>query len=391
MSHLPKNLSPDIVRLINEGYEVEIRGSYLLIGHVPYVDSAKTIQFGTLVSALSFSGETIVKPENHVAQFAGSHPCHKDGSIMKQIQHGSGRNQLAEGVVIDHSFSHKPAAGYPDYYAKVTRYVEVISAPAQSIDPLVTAQTYRPIKSEPTDSVFNYVDTNSVRAEIEAISNKMKGQKVAIVGLGGTGSYVLDLASKTSAAEIHLFDADKFAQHNAFRSPGAPSLEELLNPPFKVEYLAAIYSKMRREIHPHTVKLNAANVNQLSGMTFVFICIDDGPTKKEIVGFLVAQKIPFVDVGMGVHVGDDNLVGILRTTTCTPGDHDHLEEVVSFAKAEDDEYDSNIQIAELNMMNAASAVIKWKKLCGFYQDLGGEHNSTYSINVNQLLSDKPNP
>ena len=47
------------------------------------------------------------------------------------------------------------------------------------------------------------------------------------MGLGGTGSYVLDLVAKTPVWEIHLFDGDAFLQHNAFRSPGAPSLDEL--------------------------------------------------------------------------------------------------------------------------------------------------------------------
>jgi hypothetical protein len=37
-------------------------------------------------------------------------------------------------------------------------------------------------------------------------------------GLGGTGSYILDLVSKTPVNEILLFDSDDFLQHNAFRS-----------------------------------------------------------------------------------------------------------------------------------------------------------------------------
>jgi hypothetical protein len=39
-------------------------------------------------------------------------------------------------------------------------------------------------------------------------------------------------------------------------------------------------------------------------------------------------------------------------------------------------------------LNAVLAVIKWKKMCGFYQDLREEHHSTYSINVNQLTNDE---
>jgi hypothetical protein len=46
------------------------------------------------------------------------------------------------------------------------------------------------------------------------------------------------------------------------------------------------------------------------------------------------------------------------------------------------EYDKNIQIAELNALHAALAVIKWKKIFGFYADQRGEHYSTYAIGRN---------
>jgi hypothetical protein len=32
------------------------------------------------------------------------------------------------------------------------------------------------------------------------------------------------------------------------------------------------------------------------------------------------------------------------------------------------------------------AVIKWKKICGFYRDLEGEHHSTYTTDGNMLLN-----
>ena len=145
---------------------------------------------------------------------------------------------------------------------------------------------------------------------------------------------------------------------------------------------------MRRGIHPHAVRLNGSNVNQLHGLNFVFICIDEGPPKRDIVTFLEANSTAFIDVGMGVHIGDNNLLGVLRATTSTPAKRDQFAKLVSFAENKNEDYETNIQIADLNMFNAALAVIKWKKLCGFYQDLQGEHNCTYSINVNQLLSDE---
>jgi hypothetical protein len=54
---------------------------------------------------------------------------------------------------------------------------------------------------------------------------------------------------------------------------------------------------------------------------------------------------------------------------------------------EDDEYATNIQIADLNALNALMAVMKWKKLSGFYQDLKREFNSTYTINTSQLINE----
>jgi hypothetical protein len=50
-------------------------------------------------------------------------------------------------------------------------------------------------------------------------------------------------------------------------------------------------------------------------------------------------------------------------------------------------YDSNIQIAELNAFNACLAVIKWKKLYGFYLDLEHEMHSVYQIDGNVLTGE----
>jgi hypothetical protein len=38
------------------------------------------------------------------------------------------------------------------------------------------------------------------------------------------------------------------------------------------------------------------------------------------------------------------------------------------------------------MLNAALAVIKWKKIRGFYRDLEHEHHCSYTTDGNMLLS-----
>ena len=389
MSNALINRNPDLQRLMHEGYELEIRSNHLLIHNVPYVNQRREVARGTLVSNLSLSGDMTIKPDPHVVSFIGEHPCNIGGKEIVQIKHASVVTSLAPDIVVQHSFSNKPPGGYVDYHEKMTRYVEIISAPAQSLQPGVTACTYKVVTCAPDDGVFNYMDTASGRAGITAVSAKLAMHRVAIVGLGGTGSYVLDFLAKTPVSEIHLYDYDLFLQHNAFRAPSAASLEDLQLQQTKVAYHQAKYAKMHRGIHAHPVPVGAENVAELLQCNFVFLCMDSGPAKKLIVETLQANKVPFVDTGIGTELLEDKmeLWAICRVTTSTPSKSDHVTSRVSFAEAGDDDYDRNIQIAELNAFCAALAVIKWKKFCGFYQDLEHEHDSTYSTNIQMLTAE----
>lgn len=387
MSHTLQSHSPDLKRLRDEGYDLEVRAGYLLVKHVPYVNSNREIQFGTLVSELTLAGEVTTTPSTHVAMFIGEHPCKKDGTLLTEIQHGSGRQELAKDLVVNHSFSAKPNEAYKDYYAKMTIYIDIISRHAYAIDPRATAITFPVIEASDEESVFAYLVTASSRAEINVVSDKLRIDRVAIVGLGGTGSYVLDLVAKTPVREIHLFDGDTFLQHNAFRSPGAPSVEELRQKPKKVHYFRDLYSRMHRHIHAHDEYLDASNLDLLQGMTFVFLCVDRGGEKRIIVDKLEELSIPFIDVGMDVQLVENTLTGSLRVTSSSP-QFRSAKRHISFADLDDhNEYAHNIQIADLNAINAALAVIRWKKMFRFYADLDHEHASTYTINGNILLND----
>lgn len=270
----------------------------------------------------------------------------------------------------------------------MTTYVANLQNEAQAIDPTVTAKTFSVVEAQ-EDSVFNYEDTASSRANITAITAKLRVHKLGIIGLGGTGSYVLDLVAKTPAPEIHLFDGDRFGQHNAFRSPGAPSIATLQAAGNKAEYFQALYAPMRKHITAHPYYVDATNIEELRELGFVFLCIDRNSARKLIAEHLEAFGIPFIDVGMGIPPAQESLGGIARVTTSTPQKRSHLSVCVSLADApDDDEYNRNIQIADLNALNAALAVIKWKKLCGFYQDSRGEHHATYTISGNMMVNEE---
>ncbi len=312
------NRSPDLKRLRDEGYDVEIRSNYLLVKQVPYVNEQRAVVFGTLVSELTLSGERTVKPHTHVMHFAGMYPCHRDGSPINQIRNQTQTRQLAPDVTIHHSFSSKPPGGkYKDYYEKVMAYVRILSGPAESIDPNITAAAFRPIEAAPEESVFRYLDTASSRAEIMMVARKLEGHRIAIVGLGGTGSYVLDLLAKAPVAQIDLFDGDDFLQHNAFRAPGAAGMADLEKRLKKVEYFRTIYDRMHANINAHAFDVTEENIHVLKRMDFVFMCRDGGPGKAATLKQLEAFGIPYIDVGMGVELVDDSLLGTVRVTTST--------------------------------------------------------------------------
>jgi len=380
------SLNPDLTRLQNEGYEVEVTAGCLILRHVPYVTPDGTVDYGVLVTPLTLAGDRTARPATHVVHFSGRQPCHKDGSPIQGIQHGEGNQELG-GVMVQRSFSNKPSDGYADYHHLMTRYAEMIAAQAQAIDPTATARTFQPIEIGEDVSVFRYTDTNSARGQFQNINNKLEGQKVAIVGLGGTGGYILDLLAKCPVAEIRLFDSDLFLQHNAFRAPGAAGIEELRELPAKVDYLTRVYSRMHRGVKPFRERLHAENLHHLDGLDFVFLCMDSGPAKKDIIEYLIHAGVAFVDAGIGIQIAEDKLSGIIRLTTATANKHDHINSRISFANADDDAYSTNIQVAELNMMNAAFAVLKWKKLLGFYADLEHEHQTTFSIDGGMLLNE----
>ena len=266
--------SADLQRLEQDGFDIEVVGQFLLVRDVPYVNGIREVKRGVLVTPLALSADVTTAPDTHVAYFSGEYPCDQDGRPIEQIRHSSATQALHPEVTVQHSFSSKPAAGYADYHVKMTTYAAILSGPARALDPSATPHTFPVVTRRDEDSVFAYQDTSSSRAKIVDLNARLGLSKVAIIGLGGTGSYVLDLVAKTPVREIHLIDGDVFSQHNAFRCPGAPSVEDLRRKPAKVQYLTEQYGRMRKGIVPHATQLDASNLQLLDGVEFVFLCID---------------------------------------------------------------------------------------------------------------------
>lgn len=387
--------SEDVRRLRDEGYEVAVIAGHLVVSHVPHVDRVRTVHYGSLVSELTLSGDLIGVPSTHVAYFDGQLPCdHLGAPLAKLMVDNQPPHRVTTELTATYTFSSKPTPSgvYKSYYDKMTSYIAILASEAQVIDPSATAQTYRPVVDDDEDAVFCYIDTASSRAGITVAASALAVPRVAIVGLGGTGSYILDYLAKTPIQQIHLFDGDLYLQHNAFRSPGAATIDDLRAKLAKVDYLAGKYSAMRRGIVSHPYSIDESNVAALDGMSFVFLSLDDGPAKKVVVDYLDASGIPFVDVGMGLYEIDGRLAGLVRTTLSVGSDsaREAARERIAFGAGDgNDIYDRNIQVAELNALNAAHAVIAWKKYVGFYNDLATKPFTTYAVDTGTLIREEP--
>lgn len=377
------NHSEDLKRLQNEGYEINVKEGYGIISHIPYLNENKEIDYGTLVSKIAFEGDKAKYNGDHVIYFSGEQPYGIDGKEITQIKHSDNSSILA-GINVKRSFSNKPDENYNDYYEKFVNYANIISFPAIDKDDSVTAKTFKKVVTE-ENSVFQYVDTNSSRAGIDNCNGKTLGKKIAIIGLGGTGAYILDLVSKTNVKEIHLFDGDVFCQHNAFRSPGAAKKEIFSKGITKVEYFKENYQNMHKAIIGHNTYIREENVELLQCMDFVFICIDSGIARKLVANYLVSKEIPFIDTGIGLQNMNETINGQIRTTVFDKNNYNRISTYLDFNEDGNDVYNTNIQIAECNAINATIAVIEWKKYFKIYENANIQCQNVYSIEMGEIV------
>ena len=382
----------DLKKLVENKFAVAFDSEHLIIRDVPYLGPNKELKIGAFVAKLVFVDEVVVKQDNHEVFFAGGIPHETDGTPIANL--ASSReatvplSELGSDVIVERRFSHKIAhtAGYSDFYDKIETYTAVISGPAMALYPEVNPYTCR-IKQETIDDpIFKLHDTLTSRAELKELSKVFESEKVAIIGLGGTGSYVLEFLAKTRIGQIVAFDADRFHIHNLYRSPGKVETKEFNRT--KVDVYRARYENLRHGLTFHTKFLDTDSNSDLDGVTFAFVCVDSGSSRASIFELLKILKIPFIDVGMGLSKKDNGLRGAIQTTYYPVETFDQVL-AKGFAQLEDipeNLYKENIQTPELNALNATLAVIRYKQLKGFYDDKTEGQHFHFDVSDLQILS-----
>ncbi len=368
--------NPDLQRLLKKGYALAVDSNHLVVRDIPYLDSEGQLQWSAFVGKLVFEDQTKVRPEDHQIYFAAPRPFGLDGEVIRGLGGGEAQLDLSErcrDVIVRQRFSHKlkdsgQPRPYDDHFEKIESYVAMVCGPAMArFD--VSPCTFRDYEEETSNTVFKLRDTLTSRAEISDLARRFENDVIAIIGLGGSGSYVLDFLVKTPVREIRGFDPDSFFVHNAFRSPGRLDMEEGAElRQSKAEVYRKRYENFRHGLTIKPLFIDEMSAAELNDVTFAFVSVDKGSSRKRIIDLLISKNIPFIDVGMGLKRHGGSISGTVRTTYF-PHDSGHTvrsKGYVPETDPPDDLYKSNIQIAELNALNAALAVLRFKQIRGFY-------------------------
>lgn len=378
----------DICRLLDKGYALRVDGGgYLVVLDIPYLDDQKALQWGAFVTKLVDVDKKRVRQDDHQVYFAGSVPHGLDGQPVPNLAGGPYNMPLSKAdVIVQRSFSNKPPEGFPDFFEKIEHYVGLIAAPAMSLHG-ASPLTFRVDDDVVADSVFKLRDTLTSRAELGDLAKKFEQDVVAVIGLGGTGAYLLDFLVKTPVKEIRGFDGDAYYVHNAFRSPGRLQDDELGTP--KADVFRQRYENFRKGLSIKTLYITEESAQELAGVTFAFVCVDKGTARAEIFDLLIRLKIPFIDVGMGLNRSRGPLAGALRVTYYSAENAAQVRDMqlAEMTDHPDDVYRTAVQISELNALNACLAIVRYKQIRRFYAEDSAAYHLLMSVEDLRILNE----
>jgi Domain of unknown function (DUF6791)/ThiF family len=375
----------DLRQLVGRDYALSIIGAHLIVNDVYYLDAAGALQKGRLAAKLNLpTPETLGSPYNHQMYWSGTDPHYANGTAIPKLGTGTASLPIGDTTYVRH-LSNKPDEGFATYSLMVEHYVSLISGPAEQKYG-VSACTGATYDVPPDTSPFKVRDTFSAKAEIMDLNQLVADDRVAVIGLGGTGGFVLDFIVKTPVAAIDAYDFDTFKVHNGFRLPGEVSMGQFGH--LKTEVMRRKYEPFRHGLIFHNKRVGAGDEALFAETTFAFVCIDDGEARAEICDMLTRLGIDFIDVGMGVEKEEGSLDGLIRTTLFSAETAAKaITEVPLDRRTEEGAYRTFVQIVELNALNAAIAVLRYKQLRGFYTDEAGYRNSLVSIGSSNWIGD----
>ncbi len=159
-----------------------------------------------------------------------------------------------------------------------------------------------------------------IRAFGEAGQSRMEALRVAIVGLGGTGSIVAEQLAHLGVCGFVLVDPDILEESNLNRVVGS-SAADIGRP--KVDIAADAIARIAPRANVECIKgdvVRAQVARVLTEGDFIFGCTDSHGSRSVIQQIAYQYLIPCVDMGSTITTTDGSLTGVFgRVQLLAPG------------------------------------------------------------------------
>ena len=300
----------------------------------------------------------------------------RDGLVYKADGEPIGNHLGGDGEKWSEISMKKGSSAHPEDDASA---YDVVHRYAKQIVGAVSAAGYSETAFLARRGPFKIPNTFEARAAVGPVQERIRDQRIAVIGLGGSGAFVLDLMVKTPVAEIYLLDPDDVDWHNFMRAPGAPTCTEIeaqrKERPRKVDYYRAKYASLREGIHAHAVGVESpamfAEFVAVHPVDFAFVSIDqkedcEWPRQDAVYEALSEAGIPFIDSGVSITVEDRTVTGAVTTSAYGAGSATWKEGIPNAKMEGNAPGYRNVQLPEVNALAAALAVMEWRRQTGQY-------------------------
>ena len=238
----------------------------------------------------------------------------------------------------------------------------------------VSAAGYSETASLATQGPFKIPNTFEARAAIGPVQDRIRDQRIAIIGLGGTGAYILDLVAKTPVMDIHILDGDDMDWHNFMRGPGAPTTADIESRHKrglrKVDYYHSKYASLRDGIHPHPIRVDSQSTFgaflAAHPINYVFVCVDqladgEAPRQDAVYCALSEAAVPFIDSGVSITIDAHAVRGAVTTGAYSAGSMAWQDAIPNARIDGTVPGYRNVQLPEVNALAASLAVMEWRR------------------------------
>ena len=378
------------------GFVVEVESDVVRAGQVPCLLAGGVV--GTCTIETSFDSAN-GKPDNriggdvHAVRIAVDKG--HDGLVYNADGIPIGNHIGGDGKTWSNISIKKGGPGNPEQDPSAR---DLIHRYAKQIVGAVSEAGYSETAFLTMPSPFKIPNTFEARAAIGPVQNRIRGQSIAIIGLGGTGAYVLDLVAKTPVKEIHLLDSDEVEWHTFMRAPGAPTADEIESVRKgslrKVDYYYSKYASLREGIHPHAIRVDSpsmfADFLSAHPIDYAFVCIDqltddDSPRQDAVYNALSEAEVPFIDSGVSITLEDNTVRGAVTTSFYTAGCK-AWKEAIPNARVEGNVPGyRNVQLPEVNALAASLAVMEWRRRTEQYVSVSASFLHKYRLETPHII------